>query len=222
MALDGAEARPQRRCENRRDTGAAGGTVQRPVEDHRCGQPGVPEGPGDCRRLPMAVRHRCPAVRSLCCPAVTSGPLGRSSGLVDDDEALGRRRRLGHEPGQPSLPDVRSLLRATNRPCRLCRCAAISANVLSGVSLISARIAVACASGRYACSSPRRGGTSRPRPTPGRGDAAQRNAQEPSRLASSTSPDLESRTGTNGDLERFHGLRKHSRPEAAFRSSTAT
>ena len=58
----------------------------------------------------MPMGHRRPAAMAAQSPAAASRHLGRSAGLIDEDEPVRIESRLGFEPGPPALQHIRSLL----------------------------------------------------------------------------------------------------------------
>jgi hypothetical protein len=94
------------------DIGQEGGTIQRPVEQHRRRHAIEPEPAHDRRRLPVTVRDRRLATRAA--PQATIEPryLGRCARLVDEDEAPRIDIRLGGTPGAPLAHHVRTFLLA--------------------------------------------------------------------------------------------------------------
>ena len=90
--------------------GAEGIPVHRPVEQHGGTQACQAQAGGECRGLPMAVRDGGPAAHPPLGSAPQAGHLGRSAGLVDEDQLLGIEIGLGVEPGLAAGDDIRPLL----------------------------------------------------------------------------------------------------------------
>src|SRR5690606_2836249 len=92
------------------DVGQERRAVHGPVEHHGRGQAGQSQAGGECRGLPMAVRHARPATLSPAGTTSQAGHLRTGSGLVNEDQPLRIEVDLTVEPGAPSREDVRTLL----------------------------------------------------------------------------------------------------------------
>jgi hypothetical protein len=69
-------AGPQRRRQHLLDIGEESGAVHWPIQHHRRRQTRQPERTGEGRRLPMAMRHRCPASLAAFRPATQTRHFG--------------------------------------------------------------------------------------------------------------------------------------------------
>lgn len=82
-----------------------GVSIDRPIEDPGSDAGGrSPSHKG--RRLPMVVRNSDLQTLSTRTAAVAAGHVGRSPGLIDEDETLGIKRGLAVEPILPPGHDV--------------------------------------------------------------------------------------------------------------------
>jgi len=92
--------------------GQKGGAVHRAVEDHRRSHAFEPERANESRGLPVPVRDGGAAAFAARRPAVATGHLGRSPGLVDEHQPLRLQIGLGLEPRPAPAQDVSALLLA--------------------------------------------------------------------------------------------------------------
>ena len=81
------------------DPSGEGRAVHGAVDQHRRGQPVEPQSGDEGCRLPVAVRDRRPAALAAWAAAAQARHLGRSPGLVDEDEPRGIEVGLVLKPG---------------------------------------------------------------------------------------------------------------------------
>ena len=82
-------ATSQTEYQNLLDGGLGRGPVRQFVEHHGRGHARQAQGVGERRGVPVPMRHRRAALLAASGPAAKARYLGRSFGLVDEDQALG-------------------------------------------------------------------------------------------------------------------------------------
>ena len=105
----------KRRREHLFDIGQKAFAIHRPVQNQRCRQTVEAQARREGRRLPMTVRHACPAALAARTAAAQPRHLCVYTCLINEDEPFWLQLQLVLEPGFATSQDIGALLLGSMR-----------------------------------------------------------------------------------------------------------